>query len=135
MVEVVRNLWVHIAQPLLQQGSQSRDAQVHNQVTFGHLQEDSRASLSSLYQNSITHTAQKFFLIFRHYLCLSPLPAGLAPGTTDKNLDHLPSGIYENGSVHRSLKADQSQLPQPLPVVLMLQTLHNLHYPSLASLQ
>ena len=90
MAKVGRDLCVHRAQPLLQQGHPQQGAQAHVQVTSGDLQGgDPTASLGNPCQRSIICTAQKCFLVFRgNLLCsnLRPLPLVLALGSIGKSL-------------------------------------------------
>ena len=83
--------------PLLQQRHSEHSAQDHMQVAFEDLQGDPASSLGSLCQRSVTHTAQKCFLMFTWSLLSSslyPLPLVLVRGTTEKGLAlsylHLP---------------------------------------------
>lgn len=84
MVGVSRSIWVHLLQPLLQQGHPAQGAQA-----FGDLQErDSTASMGNLCQFSIICTAQMCLLVFRGNLLYShvcSLLLVLALDTTDKS--------------------------------------------------
>ena len=60
MAEVGRDLWVHLAQPLLQQGHPEQGAQAHVQAVLEDLQGgDSTAPLDSLRQCSATCTEKE----------------------------------------------------------------------------
>lgn len=66
MVEVGKDLWIHLVQNVLQQGNQEQSSLHHVQGGFGDLQRgDTTTSLSNLRQHSITCTAQKCLLVFR----------------------------------------------------------------------
>lgn len=50
MVEVVRDLWAHLSQPLLQLGHPEQDAQAHIQAALEDIQRgDSTVSVESIY--------------------------------------------------------------------------------------
>ena len=99
MVGVSRSIWVHLLQPLLQQGHPAQGAQSRIQVAFGDLQErDSTASLGNLCQCSIACTAQKCFLVFRGNSSLCALPVVLALGSTDNSL--TPSSLHSLSDIY-----------------------------------
>ncbi|KAK4815816.1 LOW QUALITY PROTEIN: hypothetical protein QYF61_007425 [Mycteria americana] len=105
---------------------------------------DSSTSLGSLFQCLITLSVKKNFLISSLNLpwCnLRPFPLVLSLVTWEKRptppLYNLLS-VVESDKVSPQppfLQAKQSQLPQPLFIRLLLQTLHQLRCPSLDTLQ
>lgn len=65
-MEVGRDLWVPLVQPLLQQGHPKKGAQDHSQTPFEDLQGgDLTASLGHLCEGSITHRIKNHFLMSR----------------------------------------------------------------------
>jgi len=93
MIEDVRDLWVHLAQPLLKQDHPELGVQSHVQVASSDLQAgNSTVSMGNPYQCTI-RIAQKHIPICRwNFLC--PVPLVLTLGTTEKSLAltslHLP---------------------------------------------
>lgn len=68
MAEAGRALWLHLAQPLLQQKHPEQCAQDHMQVAVEDIQgRDPMGSLGSLCQRYVICTVQKCFLLFRSY--------------------------------------------------------------------
>ena len=112
-------------QPLLKQGHLKCAAQSHIQAAFEDLQGDSTSSLGSLYQCSVTCTAQRCFLIFRRNIS--------SPGTghywkepgSDFFAPSLQEFVYIDGIFPEPplLWAEQSQHSQPVLTGDMLQSL------------
>ncbi|KAK4832719.1 LOW QUALITY PROTEIN: hypothetical protein QYF61_025208, partial [Mycteria americana] len=103
---------------------------------------DSTTSLGSLFQCLTTLSLNKFFLISNLNLpwCnLRPFPLVLSLVTWEKRPTPprytLLSESDEVSPQPPFLQAEQPQFPQPLPISLVLQTLHQLRCPSLDTLQ
>ncbi|KAK4822235.1 hypothetical protein QYF61_011876 [Mycteria americana] len=107
---------------------------------------DSTTSLGSLFQCLTTLSVKKFFLTSNlnlPWLNLRPFPLVLLLVPWEKRLDtHLTTTsfqvVVESNKVspqHPFLQAKQPQLPQPLLIRLLLQSLHQLRCPSLDTLQ
>lgn len=96
MVEVGRDLWVYLAQPVLQQNKQSRVSSAMSRRLLEIPKEDiSRTSMGSLCKCSITCPAQKWCLVYRaNFLCssLCTVPLALSLSTTERNLS--PSSLH-----------------------------------------
>ncbi|KAK4814524.1 hypothetical protein QYF61_021625 [Mycteria americana] len=90
---------------------------------------DSTTSLGSLFQCLMTLSVKKFFLISNLNLSWSNLrPFPLVPSLAAVESDEVsPQPPF--------LQAKQPQVPQPLPISLVLQTLPQLRCPSLDTLQ
>jgi len=95
MAEAGSAPWVHLAQPLLQQGPPQQGAQAHVQVPSGDLQGgDPTASLGNPCPRSIICTAPKWFLVFRgNILCSSLCPLPLAPSQSQDHSAGQEEGI------------------------------------------
>jgi len=87
MVEAGRDLWVHLADPLLKQGHAEQGAQDHIQAAFGDLQgEDPTASGQSVPGLCHLHSMEMFPSAPMEPAVFQFVPTASCPGTTDKNL-------------------------------------------------
>ncbi|KAK4813337.1 hypothetical protein QYF61_026500 [Mycteria americana] len=106
----------------------------HIYTSFKHLQ-GCDSTLGSLYQCLATLSVKKFFLISNLNLPwrnLRPFSLVLSRHPPHYN---LLSGSNKVSPQPPFLQAKQPQFPQPLPISLVLQTLHQLRCPSLDTLQ
>lgn len=82
IVEMGRNIWIHLDQPLLRHGHTEQGTQAHVQTALKNSKEETPQHLGRLYQCSLTHATQNFFLIFRgSLLCSSLCLLPFYPGT------------------------------------------------------